>query len=250
MNHIYWDVDHISMLTDDLGTSTHSHGMIQFFLALDNIPDIKVERKKIENPVCLFIQKNVKHSIKLHNGIIFTSVIEPASAMGAFLDDIMKDSEYYQVDDELSGKLIEYARPMIDYFDKESYRRYLNQMYLCLGFQPVKRQLDERITGFLNILRDCTCIDHSVDKFAEELCISTSRLSHLFSEQVGIPLKSYLTLHQLEKAYQDILNGNSITDAAMNAGFDSPSHFAATVKRLMGLPTRRALKDSRFLKVY
>jgi methylphosphotriester-DNA--protein-cysteine methyltransferase len=67
---------------------------------------------------------------------------------------------------------------------------------------------------------------------------------------VGIPLKSYLTLHQLEKAYQDILNGNSITDAAMNAGFDSPSHFAATVKRLMGLPTRRALKDSRFLKVY
>ena len=123
-------------------------------------------------------------------------------------------------------------------------------MYLCLGFQPVKRQLDERITGFLNILQDCTCIDHSVDKFAEELCISTSRLSHLFSEQVGIPLKSYLTLHQLEKAYQDILNGNSITDAAMNAGFDSPSHFAATVKRLMGLPTRRALKDSRFLKVY
>ena len=154
------------------------------------------------------------------------------------------------MDDELSGKLIEYARPMIDSFDEKSYRQYLNQMYLCLGFQPMKRQLDERITGFLNILQDCTCIDHSVDKFAEELCISTSRLSHLFSEQVGIPLKSYLTLHQLEKAYQDILNGNSITDAAMNAGFDSPSHFAATVKRLMGLPTRRALKDSRFLKVY
>ena len=250
MNHIYWDVDHISMLTDDLGASTHSHGMIQFFLALDNIPDIKVGRKKIENPVCLFVQKNMKHSIKLHDGIIFTSVIEPTSDMGAFLDVLIKDSDYYLVEDEISKKLIEYARPMTDSFDRDSYNSFLNQVYQCLGFQPVKRQLDERITGFLNILQDCTCFDHSIDKFADELCISTSRLSHLFSEQVGIPLKSYLTLHQLEKAYRDILNGNSITDAAMNAGFDSPSHFAATVKRMMGLPTRKALKDSRFLKVY
>ena len=94
------------------------------------------------------------------------------------------------------------------------------------------------------------CMDHSVEKYAEELCVSTSRFSHLFSEQVGVSLKSYLTLHQLEKAYQEILGGSSITEAAMNAGFDSPSHFAATVKRLMGLPTRKALKDSRFLKVY
>ena len=250
MNHIYWDVNHISMLTDDLGASTHSHGMIQFFLALNNRPDIKVGRKKLERPVCLFVQKNVKHSVRFHDGIIFTSVIEPASDMGAFLDSLMKDNDYYLVDDEVSEKLIEYALPMIDSFDRESYIRFLDQMYQCLGFQPEERQLDGRIIEFLNNLEDCTCLDHSVERFAEELSVSTSRLSHLFSEQVGISLKSYLTLHQLERAYQDILEGSSITEAAMNAGFDSPSHFAATVKRLMGLPTRRTLKDSRFLKVY
>ena len=250
MNHIYWDVNHISMLTDELGASAHSHGMIQFFLALDNRPDIKVGRKKLERPVCLFVQKNVKHSVRFHDGIIFTSVIEPASDMGAFLDSLMKDNDYYLVDDEVSEKLIEYALPMIGSFDRESYIRFLDQMYQCLGFQPVERQLDGRIIEFLNKLEDCTCLDHSVERFAEELSVSTSRLSHLFSEQVGISLKSYLTLHQLERAYQDILEGNSITEAAMNAGFDSPSHFAATVKRLMGLPTRRTLKDSRFLKVY
>ena len=250
MNHIYWDIGQISMLTDNLGASTHSHGMIQFFLALDNRPDIKVGRNKLEKPACLFVQKNVKHSVKFHDGIIFTSVIEPASDMGAFLDALMKDSDYYPVEDEIAEKLADYARPMINSYDKESYIRFRDQMYLSLGFKPAKRQLDERIIDFLNKLDDCTCFDHSIDKYAEELYISPSRLSHLFSEQVGISLKSYLTLHQLKKAYQDILNGNSITDAAMNAGFDSPSHFAATVKRLMGLPTRKSLKDSRFLKVY
>ena len=250
MNHIYWDVAHISMLTDELGSSTHSHGMIQFFLALHNIPDIKVGRKRIDNPVCLFVQKNVKHSVRFHDGIIFTSVIEPKSDMGAFLDTLLKDNDYYLPEDEVTKKLVDYARPMNESFGRESYLLFMEQMYRCMGFQPVERKFDERIIEFLSKLDHCTCLDHSVEKFAEELNISTSRLSHLFSEQVGIPLKSYLTLHQLENAYKDILNGSSITDASMNAGFDSPSHFAATVKRLMGLPTRKMVKDSRFLKVY
>ena len=66
MNHIYLDVNHISMLTDDLGASAHSHGMIQFFLALDNRPDIKVGRKKLERPVCLFVQKSPDIFFKEH----------------------------------------------------------------------------------------------------------------------------------------------------------------------------------------
>ena len=100
------------------------------------------------------------------------------------------------------------------------------------------------------MLGNCSCTDHSVDHFAEELHLSSSRLSHLFSEQVGITLKDYLLLHQLERVFQDILSGRKITDAAMDAGFDSPSHFASTVKRLMGLPARSTIKDSEFLKVY
>lgn len=250
MNDIYWDVGQISMLTDSLDPSAHSHGMIQFFLALDEVPDIKVWNDKIEDPVCLFVQKNVKHSIRAHDRLIFTSVIDPTSDLGAFLDDLMKDREYYPVGEEISKILIEHARPMVGSFDRESYIRFWEQFYRCFGYQPVEKQLDERIVKFLDILKDCTCFDHSVDSYAKELCISTSRLSHLFREQVGISLKSYLTLHQLKKAYQAILSGSSITHAAMDAGFDSPSHFAATVKRMMGLPTRSTIKDSRFLKVY
>lgn len=75
-------------------------------------------------------------------------------------------------------------------------------------------------------------------------------LSHLFREQTGVSLKSYILLHQMEKAFIELLNGATITQAAMEAGFDSPSHFAATVKRMMGMPARLSLKDSRFLKVH
>ena len=62
-------------------------------------------------------------------------------------------------------------------------------------------------------------------------------------------LKGYISLHRMKRAFSLLLGGESITDAAMKAGFDSPSHFAATVKKMMGMPARLSLKDSEFLKV-
>ena len=126
----------------------------------------------------------------------------------------------------------------------------MEAFYGCFGLLPSHKQLDSRILSFLEMLDHCRCDDHSIDSYAEKLNISASRLSHLFSEQVGIPLKKYLRLHQLERAFEEILQGNSITKSALDAGFDSPSHFAAVVKSLMGLPARRGVKDSVLLKVY
>ncbi len=42
-------------------------------------------------------------------------------------------------------------------------------------------------------------------------------LSHLFREQTGVSLKSYILLHQMEKAFIELLNGATITQAAMEA---------------------------------
>lgn len=47
-----------------------------------------------------------------------------------------------------------------------------------------------------------------------------------------------------------LLNGSNVTDAAMLAGFNTPSHFAATVKKWMGMPVSASIKDSEFLKVF
>ena len=64
-----------------------------------------------------------------------------------------------------------------------------------------------------------------------------------------MPLKSYIMLHQVERAFIKLLCGKNITEAALEAGFDSSSHFSATVKRMMGIPASLSTKDSVFLKV-
>ena len=99
------------------------------------------------------------------------------------------------------------------------------------------------------MLDSCDCSDHSLQSIAKELSLSASRLSHLFKEQTGMPLKSYVVLHKLQKAYIHLFQNSNITEAAMRAGFDSPSHFAYTNKNLTGMSGKDIIKDSVFLKV-
>ncbi len=177
-------------------------------------------------------------------------MIEPVSDIGMSLNDILQDKDYYIIGEGQANKIKKMAVPMIDTLDKATYTKLMTEIYKSFDVTYKDRQLDERILSFLKMLEHCSCDEHSIEEYANRLCISASRLSHLFSEQVGIILKNYLTLHQLERAFQDLLIGKRITKAAMDAGFDSPSHFAATVKRMMGLPARNTIKDSEFLKVY
>lgn len=61
---------------------------------------------------------------------------------------------------------------------------------------------------------------------------SQSRLSHLFKEQIGIPLKSYIQFHPMKQAFLALLHGKSITEAALATNFDSPSHFTKDFNKL------------------
>ena len=53
----------------------------------------------------------------------------------------------------------------------------------------------------------------------------------------------------MQTAFLALLNGKNITEAAMLAGFDSPSHFATVTKKMMGMPASISVKNSVFLKV-
>ena len=249
MNRIYWDLDKISMLTDSMDASSHSHGMMQFFVCLKDSLNIKVKGKKIDC-TCILVNKNIKHSFKTENQICFTSVIEPTSSFGMELNTLLGDKDYFIPEENQTAQIQMSLTPMLENFSKESYEKLMTAISECFGWNQSKNSLDDRIVNLLDMLAHCSCDDHSIEEYADKLCLSPSRLSHLFSEEVGIPLKKYLSLHQLERAFENILNGESITEAAMEAGFDSPSHFAFTVKRMMGLPARNTVKNSEFLKVY
>lgn len=221
MNQIYWDLDKISILTDTMDASSHSHAMMQFFICIEGDLNLKVAKEKPAGK-CILVNKNVKHSFKTDNKICFTVIIEPVSDLGLALDTFLADKDCYVVDDSKADSLIACVMDLTEHPGKEAYVKLMDEVCCCFELPQSRKKLDDRIVSFLDMLDHCSCHDHSIDKYASELCLSSSRLSHLFSEQVGIPLKKYLILHQLERAFEEILQGTSITKAAMVSAIRKP----------------------------
>lgn len=114
----------------------------------------------------------------------------------------------------------------------------VSQIIRTLGgrCEPETEISDQRILAVLAQIQAQQAIDGDIYKeLSRTACLSQSRLSHLFKEQVGVSLAGYLTWAKLEKACMLIQAGERMTDAAVNAGFSSSSHLSATFRRMFGI---------------
>jgi AraC-like DNA-binding protein len=67
-------------------------------------------------------------------------------------------------------------------------------------------------------------------------CLSESRFSHLFAQEVGLAFRTYMLWRRLTVAVDRIAAGASLTAAAHDAGFADSAHFSRTFLRTFGIP--------------
>ena len=248
MNKIYWDKDIIARLTNQIDSVPHKHWAIQLFLSLEKDLEILVSEDVVKCK-CVIVNENVNHSFRTGNQVCFSIIIVPTSNTAEQLKKLLNGSEYFIIQMPDISEIQSIAFKLKKNDDLELYYNLINRLYFRLGLNNQNIEYDDRIVELLKYIEQCDCYSHSISTFADKVCLSQSRLSHLFREQVGMPLKSYIQFHQMQKAFLALLNGKSITEAAMIAHFDTPSHFAAVTKRMMGMPASVSLKNSVFLKV-
>lgn len=89
-----------------------------------------------------------------------------------------------------------------------------------------KKLLDSRVKEVLNILAQQFSEQHLIDDLARKVCLSPSRLSHLFKEQVGSSIVETLTKYRLKQAEKLLLYTlRPITEISLGVGFHSPDYF-------------------------
>ncbi len=71
---------------------------------------------------------------------------------------------------------------------------------------------------------------------AARVGVSASRLTHLFTDQVGIPLRRYVLWLRLQAVITRVKAGDDLTDAAHAAGFADSAHLSRTCREMFGLP--------------
>jgi AraC-like DNA-binding protein len=95
------------------------------------------------------------------------------------------------------------------------------------------RRVDPRLIRSLALLESD---DVSVTEAALRVGLSDSRLTHLMTETLGAPPRSWRAWLRLRRALRETLFGSAnLTQAAHRAGFADSAHFTRTCKQLMGV---------------
>lgn len=105
-------------------------------------------------------------------------------------------------------------------------------------------RLDRRLEQAVELLE----AGAKVPEIARRVRLSESRLSHLFSERVGAPLRAWRSWFLLRAGVLEMMSGSNFTQAAHNSGFADAAHFSRTHRNMLGVtPTAVAHYRTRFV---
>ena len=231
--------DHIMMRAEYRTPDPHSHLAVHFIAGLDGPVHCVVSGDSFDADA-VFIASDVVHTAYAEKGDMLVFLFDTA---GSIAEEAQKQylcgRPYFCGDKETVEKLREIWK-------NNPPAQADSLITQLLGLDTVGTTLrDERISQVLEYLRSLDEVPEDITaQLCAKVCLSPSRLSHLFKENVGISLHRYLAMDKMRKGYIHFQKYGNITEASMRAGFDSPSHFAATCKRMFGISFSEFVKGS------
>lgn len=114
--------------------------------------------------------------------------------------------------------------------------------WLDLAAPAGQRIVDARVAAAAHRIRVDPTTAVSAKELATEAGLSESRFLHLFRDELGTSLRRYRIWVRLMHAGTAIAGGANLTEAAMKAGFASPSHLADRFKSTFGLSASQLLQ--------
>ncbi|MCH5296566.1 MAG: helix-turn-helix transcriptional regulator [Ruminococcus sp.] len=239
MSKIVFQNSHIVVIPSFRKTATHKHPFLHLFFGKNGCK-ITANGREIQGNIIL-LDSSVKHIVKDGNGCDFFLLIDPTSVIAEQLHNkYLKECFYADISVDnadiplnllnlSSHEIIKIAENVLSALDIKTNKMSVN---------------DERIEQIIVNIISGAWLNYSVKKISEEVFLSESRLTHLFKEEAGISLKSYILIRKMERAYKFVTSGGKITQAAQEAGFSSSAHLAYTCKSLTGISITDVLKKS------
>ena len=208
----------------DFVTEFHSHPTIEVLLATQGTFSIKSKAKEWQAIQMAVVDRNLAHQVNASNCQLTVLMFEPHlrspdfDVMGIPLSEGIFAQSILENPEEQIEKLIEHTE-----IKKAS-------------------NLDPRVLTCLSYLQQHTP-DYAelIDKLQDLVHLSESRLSHLFSQEMGLSLKKYLVWTRLRTCISLVLHQNeSLFGAALTAGFYDQAHLSRAFKEMLGMPPSQA----------
>ncbi len=109
---------------------------------------------------------------------------------------------------------------------------------------------DPRIARAVELIKADVACNQPIEFLAEQVGLSVPRLTQLFRQKIGIPIRRYRQWHRLFVTSVGVARGMSLTDAAMAAGFTDSAHFSHTFRSIIGMSPSAALAQPRGIRLF
>jgi AraC-like DNA-binding protein len=120
---------------------------------------------------------------------------------------------------------------------------------MVFGRTLAPRQLDPRIAAVLDALRrDPATPDRAAD-LAAAAGLSTSRFLHLFSAEVGTPLRRLRGWKRARSLLQHVRRDARLVHVALDTGYPDATHFSHSIRQVYGLKPSDIVAGSRRLRL-
>lgn len=110
---------------------------------------------------------------------------------------------------------------------------------LSLRLGAADTAADPRMRAAVDALHADPSARLSLDALARNAGLSSSRFRHLFHAATGVTVRRYRVWVAMGAAARAIAAGESLTTAALDAGFSSSAHFSAAFREMFGLEPSR-----------
>jgi AraC-like DNA-binding protein len=151
---------------------------------------------------------------------------------------------------EISEELSLFFKKRLNY-QKAGYL--IEEIFFSLfGDQAEPEKKDPRMFDLLKYLNESNEVKIPIKILAERINLSESRFIHVFTKQIGIPVRRYFLWRKLINAVRQIINGMDFTQAAHDAGFSDSAHLSRTFKKMFGITMMNLFKNynnSQFVQV-
>lgn len=221
-------------------TDVHAHHAFQIVVH-DGGPCVGDEHQfGLPGPVVV-IDPDKDHAFIDHRDHALIAFVDPESNVGVAL----RDRESVRIDatdGRLVSTIIDTLRPANWSRSEEAVRRILAAVCDSSSPRPMSwwrhPSVDAALLRLPAIIEEGT-ID--VAQLAKDIGLSVSRLTHIFTDEIGVPIRSYARWLRLVNAIEHLASGHTITAAAHSAGFADAPHLTRTFRAMFGLSPSEAV---------
>ncbi len=225
--------------------ASHQHGAPVYLAGLYDSFGLRVEGGDWLSVRTAVIPAGVRHELRLGGNPLAVFYIEPDIAGVDALTPLVRDTR--EDHGALVGRTGE-VLPLRSLYEDGTATHWAGAALTdLLGFarRRARREIDPRVARIVADMAARYDELTPVARLAGSAGLSASRFQHLFTREVGVPLRRYRAWHRMRAAIREIVKGSSFTRAAHAAGFADQAHFAHDFRRTFGAPASISLSRVR-----